>query len=206
MDVTLADSSYSYTCDAGGGSSLSTVSDNGGMGPSFSTSDTPLNFPECPWPTSAPTLWLDVMFRNFLLSEGIPPGTWDLAAPESILPLRVEFGTSVAGEQPIGQEAPYQYYDSTAPIEGAEGPIPYVTYQGYYQSPISTGSLTVTRLPTVEHTGYSTEAEFLGIDAGLYLVELSNVTLGATDFALPNPDDPFPPTVLISSAALTYAL
>lgn len=202
----LGDAPYSYACVYGGGSSLSASGDNGGMGPSFSTQNTSANVPECPWPTSEPGLWIDVLFRNFLPSDGIALGTWDLAAPETILPLRVRFIASVESELPVGAERPYQYYDSTTPVEGAEGPIPDVTYQGFYQSPLAGGSITVSRLPTVENTGYSPDAEYLGTDASLYVVELSNVTLGATDEALPNPEAPFPAVVSISSATLTYSL
>jgi hypothetical protein len=37
------------------------------------------------------------------------------------------------------------------------------------------------------------------------LIELSNVTLGVSDEAPPNPDDPFPPTVGITSTSITFA-
>lgn len=206
MVLALDGSPYSYSCLHGGGSSLSAGGDNGGMGPSFSTQNTSANVPECPWPASEPGLWLDVQFRNFLPSDGLPLGTWDLADPRTILPLRVEFIASVERELPVGQERPYQYYDSTTPVEGAEGPIPDVVHQGFYQSPLASGSITVSRLPTVANTGYSPDAEYLGTDASLYAIDLSNVTLGATDEALPNPEAPFPPTVIIASATLTYAL
>jgi hypothetical protein len=206
MALVLGDAPYSYACAGGGGSSIATSSDNGGMGPSFSTQNTSANVPECPWPTSEPGLWIDVLFRNFLPSDGLGLGTWDLAAPESILPLRVRFIASVEAELPVGAEAPYQYYDSTTPVEGAEGPIPDVTYQGFYQSPLAAGSISVSRLPTVENTGYSPNADDFGAGASLYVIELSNVTLVATSEAVPNPDAPFPPTVSISSATLTYSL
>lgn len=206
MALVLGDEPYSYACAGGGGSSIATSGDNGGMGPSFSTQNTSANVPECPWPASEPGLWIDVLFRNFLASDGLALGTWDLAAPETILPLRVRFIASVEGELPVGQERPYQYYDSTAPVEGAEGPIPDPTYQGSHQSPLASGSISVSRLPTVENTGYSPDADYLGSDASLYVIELSNVTLVATDEALPNPEAPFPPTVSISSATLTYSL
>jgi hypothetical protein len=206
MELALGGSPYSYSCLDGGGSSISTVGDNGGMGPSFSTQNTSANAPDCPWPTSEPGLWLDVLFRNFLPSDGLPLGTWDLADPRTILPLRVRFIASVEAELPVGQQAPYQYYDSTAPVEGAEGPLPDVTYQGFYQSPLASGSIIVSRLPTVANAGTSLDADYLGTDGSLYQIELSNVTLSATDEAVPNPEAPFPPTVSISSATLTYSL
>jgi hypothetical protein len=206
MALVLGDTPYSYACSGGGGSAIATFGDNGGMGPSFSTQNTSANVPECPWPTSEPGLWIDVLFRNFLQSDGLALGTWDLADPASIQPLRVRFIASVEGELPVGVEAPYQYYDSTAPVEGAEGPIPDVTYQGFHQSPLAAGSIRVSRLPTVENTGYSSQAGDLGTGASLYVIELSNVTLAATDEAVPNPEAPFPPTVSISSATLTYSL
>ncbi|HTV18024.1 MAG TPA: hypothetical protein VMG12_05120 [Polyangiaceae bacterium] len=206
MDIVLGDTPYSYHCDAGGGGGIATTGDNSGLGPAFSTQNTAPNVPECPWPTTEPGLWLDVLFRNFLPSEGPAVGAWDLAAPESILPLRVEFIASVEKELPIGQQRPFQYYDSTTPIEGASGPIPDVTYQGFYQSPLASGGISVTRLTTVENTGYSSQGEFSGVPPSLYLIELSEVTLGATDQFVANPDDPFPPTVTISSATLMHAL
>lgn len=204
MQVVLGDTPYSYACDGSGLNSISTVDDNGGMGPAFSTQGA--NSSACPWPVYQIGLWLDVQFRNFRPSDGLAVGTWDLAAPESILPLRVEFIASVEFELPVGEQPPYQYYDSTTPVEGAEGPIPDVTFQGFYQSPLASGSISVLRLPTVANTGYSSEAEYLGTDSSLYSIELSNVTLGATTRAVPNPESPFPPTVSITSATLTYAL
>jgi len=206
MVLALGGSPYSYSCLDGGGSSISGLDVNGGMGPSFSTQNTSANVPDCPWPTSEPGLWLDVLFRNFLPSDGLPLGTWDLADPRAILPLRVRFIASVEAELPVGQQPPYQYYDSTAPIEGAEGPIPDVVYQGFYQSPLASGSIRVSRLPTVANAGTSLDADYLGSDGSLYQIDLSNVTLGATDEALPNAEAPFPSTVSISSASLTYAL
>lgn len=205
MALALGDMPYSYACDEGGGGAVGVGDPNGGMGPSFSTQNTSPNVPECPWPTTEPGLWLDVIFRNFVASDGLPLGTWDLAAPESILPLRVRFIASVEEELPVGAQRPYQYYDSTTPVEGADGPIPDVTYQGFYQAPLASGSVTVSRLPTVENTGYSTEAEFYGTEPSLYQIALSSVTLGATSEGLPNPEDPFPPTVNVASATLVYA-
>jgi hypothetical protein len=202
MDLVLGETPYRYDCDVGY-SATSGGGPNGGMGPTFTTR-TPRE--ECPWPTTEPGLWLEVVFRNFLPSEGLPLGTWDMADPATILPLRVTFTASVEEELPVGQERPYQYYDSTAAIDGAEGPIPDVVYQGFYQSPLVSGSITVARLPTVENTGYSPDTDFLGSDASLYSIELSDVSLGASDEAIPNPDDPFPPTVTITSATLTYTL
>jgi hypothetical protein len=206
MVLTLGGSPYGYSCLDGGGSSISTVGDNGGMGPSFSTQNASANAPDCPWPTSEPGLWIDVLFRNFLPSDGLPLGTWDLAEPRTIMPLRVRFIASVETELPVGEQPPYQYYDSTAPVEGAEGSLPDVTYQGFYQSPLVSGSIVVSRLLTVANAGTSLDADYLGSDGSLYQIELSNVTLVATDETMPNPEAPFPPTVSISSATLTYAL
>lgn len=206
LELTLGETPYSYACEAAGGSSISYLDVNGGMGPSFSTQNTSANVPECPWPASEPGLWLDVVFRNFLPSDGLPLGTWDLGAADTILPLRVRFIASVEAELPVGEQAPYQYYDSTTPIEGASGPIPDVTYQGFYQSPLASGSITVARLPTVANAGYSPDADYLGTDRGLYQIDLSNVTLGASDEGVANPEAPFPPAVSIASATLTYSL
>jgi hypothetical protein len=203
IELVLGGAPYLYACDTALASSVSGIDDNVGVGPFLSTQNISANSPECPWPTSVPALWLGVMFRNFLPSDGLPLGTWDLADPASILPLRVQFVASVEGALPFGQE---QSYDSTTPVEGAEGPIPNVVYQGFYQSPLASGSISVWRLPTVENTGYSSSADYVDNPVRLYRIELSNVTLGATDEAEPNPDAPFPPTVSISSATLTFCL
>jgi hypothetical protein len=64
----------------------------------------------------------------------------------------------------------------------------------------------VSRLPTLENTGFSPSTGDLGTGASLYVIELSNVTLAATGEAVPDPGAPFPPTVSISSATLTIAL
>jgi len=205
MALAIGDTPYTYGCDEGGRGAVGVGDPNGGVGPSFSTQNTSANAPECPWPATEPGLWLDVIFRNFVASDGLPLGSWDLAAPESILPLRVRFIASVEEELPVGAQRPYQYYDSTTPVEGADGPIPDVTYQGFYQSPLASGSVRVSRLPTVENTGYSTEAEFHGRAPSLYQISLSNVTLGATAEGFPNSDEPYPPTLNVASASLVHA-
>jgi hypothetical protein len=58
----------------------------------------------------------------------------------------------------------------------------------------------------VEGTGRTFDAQFFDTDASLYQIDLANVALSASDEAVPNPEDPFPPTVSIASARLTYAL
>jgi hypothetical protein len=157
----------------------------------------------CPWPADHPRLSLYAKFRDFLPSQGPTVGTWDLSDPDTIFPLRLTFAVARGGETLAGSQTPYQYYDSTTSIGGVE-PAPSVSRAGFYQSPVAAGTIAVSLLSSVPSEEYSPDDVDTDGMTDIYLIELSNVTLGASDDAEPDRTDPFPPTVTITSAAVTY--
>jgi hypothetical protein len=203
IDMALGESPYSFSCD-NSNTSVGVPGENGGVGPFLDTANASANNPDCAWPASNPRLSLEVLLRGFLPSDGPALGTWDLAAPETIFPLRLSFSSSIQGEVPVGQDIPYQYYESTAPLAEAEG-TPTVTYDGFFQSPLARGVVTVSRLPTVANTGRSTESFESEAFLGFYVIDVADVTLSADGSVMPAPTEPFPPTVTISSATLSFA-
>jgi hypothetical protein len=195
MDLVLGDTAYGHECGIGW-SSINELDPNGGVGPVFDTEASITNYPSgCPWPASNPQLTLAVMMRGFSPNLGLPLDTYDLADAASILALRVQFIARLE-ELPEGQPGPFQAYDSTVSLDTLEGPEPRATYEGFYESPLASGTVTVSRLPTVQNSGNS---------KAVYLVELSEVTLSAGGAPEPTPLAPFPPTIQISSATLTYS-
>jgi hypothetical protein len=203
IDTVLGQSPYSYSCDQSQ-TTIGVPGENGGVGPFLDTANASANNPDCPWPGSNPRLSLEVLLRGFLPSEGPLVGTWDLAAPETIFPLRLSFSSGLQDEVPVGQDNPYQYYESTAPLAGAESP-PSAPYEGFYQSPLARGFVTVSRLPTVANTGRAGDSVNADGFTGFYVIDVTDVTLSADGSALPAPIEPFPPTVTISSATLSFA-
>jgi hypothetical protein len=203
IDLVLGQSPYSFSCDQSG-TAIIVPGDNGGVGPFLDTANASANNPDCPWPESNPRLSLEVLMRGFLPSDGPLLGTWDLAAPETIFPLRLSYSSTLQGELPVGQDPPYQYYDSTASLEGVEG-TPIATYDGFYQSPLARGLVTVSRLPTVANTGRALDSSDADGFAGFYVIDVADVTLSAEGSTMPAPAEPFPPTVTISSATLSFA-
>jgi hypothetical protein len=147
---------------------------------------------------------LEVLLRGFLPSDGPMLGTWDLAAAETIFPLRLSFSSSLQDELPVGQDPPYQYYESTASLEGVDA-APSATYDGFHQSPLARGLVTVSRLPTVANTGRAMDSADADGFAGFYVIDVADVTLSADGSAMPAPAEPFPQTVTISRATLSFA-
>jgi hypothetical protein len=133
--------------------------------------------------------------RGFSPDGGLPLDTYDLADAASILAVRVQFIARLK-ELSMERAAPFQAYDSTVSLDTLEGPEPRATYDGFYESPLASGTVVVSRLPTVQNSGNSKD---------IYLIELSDVTLSAAGAPSPTPLAPFPPTIQISSATLTYS-
>jgi hypothetical protein len=133
-------------------------------------------------------------------------GTFDLADPETVLPLRVTFNGALAAEVPIGESNPYQEYDSSVEIEAEpSSPAPSITYDGFFQSPAARGTVSVSRLVTVANAGRSLDVVEEERFASVYRIELSGVSMSADGRSAPAPVEPFPPAVTIPSAVLTYA-
>lgn len=205
IELQLGSTAYSYACDEGR-STVAASPPNGGLGPVLDTSASSANHPECPWPEGNPRLWLQVLLRSFLPSAGPAVGTFELADAETILPLRVTFNGALAAEVPIGQSNPYQEYDSSVEIEAEpSSPAPSITYEGFFQSPAASGTVSVSRLVTVANAGRSLDVVEEERFASVYRIELSDVTMSADGRSAPAPVEPFPPAVTIPSAVLTYA-
>lgn len=104
IHVQVGDTEYNYSCDGvdQGSGALWT-------GPSLDANA----YSRCDWRSPKPRLTLDVLFTDFLLSEGFPAGTYDLSQP-TVQNLAVRFSVENQVELPVGQANPYTIYASTA--------------------------------------------------------------------------------------------
>jgi hypothetical protein len=159
MIIQLDGTEYSYSCPSG----LSASVGGDWRGPSIRAYE---DDERCAWPHPKPEFQLSVLFTDFLASEGLAPGTYDLAeqVEQKVV---VGFSSQSQADFPVAEPAPYaiyasrdaDYFDDGPPMLPAVGTSGTVTITSFGPASPMTGaascdvSVSNIVLPLIINTG-----------------------------------------------------